>query len=58
LIILDTNVVSEAMRPAPDQRVLAWLHAQPLTELATTAITLAEINYGLCRLPRGHRRDD
>jgi toxin FitB len=51
-------VVSEAIKPAPDRRAMAWLRAQALTELATTAVTLAEINYGLCRLPRGRRRDD
>jgi toxin FitB len=46
------------MRPAPNARVMAWLRTQPLAELATTAVTLAEINYGLCRRPRGRRRDD
>ena len=46
------------MKPVPDRRAMAWLRAQPLTELATTAVTLAEINYGLCRLPPGRRRDD
>jgi toxin FitB len=46
------------MKPAPDRRAMAWLRAQPLTELATTAVTLAEIDYGLCRLPRGRRRDN
>jgi toxin FitB len=46
------------MRPAPNARVMSWLRAQPLAELATTAVTLAEIKYGLCRLPRGRRRDD
>ena len=58
MIVLDTNVVSEAMKPAPDRRAMAWLRAQPLAELTTTAVTLAEISYGLCRLPRGRRRDD
>lgn len=58
MIVLDTNVVSEAMKHAPDARVMAWLRAQELEELATTAITLAEINYGLRRLPSGRRRDD
>ena len=46
------------MKPAPDRRVMVWLRTQRLTELATTAVTLAEINYGVCRLPRGRRRDD
>jgi predicted nucleic acid-binding protein len=45
------------MRPAPNVRVMAWLRAQPLTDLATTAVSLAEISYGLCRLPRSRRRD-
>ena len=58
MIILDTNVVSEAMKPAPHAGVMAWLREQPLEELATTAITLAEINYGLRRLPHGRRRGD
>jgi predicted nucleic acid-binding protein len=51
-------VISEAMKRAPDRHVMAWLRAQPLAELATTAVTLAEIDYGLRRLPRGRRRDD
>jgi len=46
------------MKPAPDRRAMAWLRAQSPAELATTAVTLAEISYGLCRLPRGRRRDD
>jgi predicted nucleic acid-binding protein len=46
------------MRPGPDGRVMTWLRAQPLAELATTSVTLAEISYGLRRLPRGRRRDD
>jgi predicted nucleic acid-binding protein len=37
---------------------MAWLRGQSLANLATTAVSLAEINYGLCRLPRGRRRDD
>ena len=56
MIILDTNVISEAMRPRPDARVMAWLRKQPLSTLATTAITVAEIRYGLDRLPEGQRR--
>jgi predicted nucleic acid-binding protein len=58
VIVLDTNVVSEAMRPAPDAAVMAWLRAQPLSEIATTTVTLAEIDYGLCRIPTGRRRED
>jgi hypothetical protein len=58
VIVLDTNVISEAIKPSPDAQVMAWLRGQFLANLATTAVSLAEINYGLCRLPRGRRRDD
>ena len=58
MIILDTNVSSEAMRAIPDPAVLGWLGAQPLTELATTTINIAEVRYGLARLPFGRRRRD
>lgn len=58
MIVLDTNVVSEMMKPGPEARVMAWLRAQRSQDLATTAITLAEINYGLRRLPDSRRRDD
>ncbi len=57
MIILDTNVVSELMRPAGDRRVLNWMHETGDGELATTAITVAEIEYGLARLPDGSRAD-
>jgi predicted nucleic acid-binding protein len=58
VIVLDTDVISEATRPAAESRVMAWLRSRPLEELAMTAVSLAEISYGLCRLPRGRRRDD
>ncbi len=56
MIILDTNIISEIMRPAAEERVMAWLRKQPLKLLATTAVTVAEIRYGLGRLPEGQRR--
>jgi len=58
MIILDTNVISEVMRASPDRAVLGWLGSQPLPELATTAISLAEVRHGLARLPFGRRRRD
>jgi toxin FitB len=58
VIVLDTNVLSEMMRPAPDQRAVAWLASQPMSGLFTTALTQAEILYGLTLLPPGRRRDD
>jgi predicted nucleic acid-binding protein len=56
MIILDTNVISELMRARPAPIVLEWSRAQPLRELATTSISLAEIRHGLARLPFGRRR--
>ena len=57
-MILDTNVLSELARPQPDTNVLAWLRAQPSTQLATTTINIAEILAGIELLPEGARRDD
>ena len=57
MIILDTNVLSELMRPTPSPRVMAWIAKQSATELFTTSITEAEIFYGLELLTRGKRRE-
>jgi len=57
MIILDTNVLSELMRPKPSESVLAWIAKQPDAELFTTSITEAEIFYGIEVLPRGKRRE-
>ena len=57
MIVLDTNVVSELMRPKPAPVVLAWLRRQVAADLFTTAVTLAEVRYGIARLPDGHRKD-
>lgn len=56
MIILDTNVVSEPMRPKPSERVRGWIETQVRAELCTTVITQAEILYGLALLPSGKRR--
>jgi predicted nucleic acid-binding protein len=56
MIILDTNVLSEVMKPAPSPRVVRWLGQYPALGLFTTAITQAEILYGLELLPKGKRR--
>jgi toxin FitB len=58
MIILDTNVVSELMRPAPLPAVLAWLQEHAGHGVCTTAVTVAEIRYGIARLPEGRRRDE
>ena len=57
MIVLDTNVLSELMRPDPDGAVLAWFAGQRRAELCTTAISEAELAYGLALLPMGRRRD-
>jgi len=57
MIILDTNVLSELMRPTPSPRVAAWVAKQSVTELFTTSITEAEIFYGIELLAKGKRRE-
>lgn len=56
MILLDTNVLSELMRPAPDPAVERWLAAQPDASLFISAITEAELRYGAALLPSGKRR--
>lgn len=56
MIVLDTSVVSELMRAAPAASVVAWVHAQPPPQLCTTSVTLAEVRYGIARLPQGRRK--
>lgn len=57
MIVLDTNVISELMRPQPHAAVLTWVSAQPRDLLYTTSINRAEILYGIAALPAGRRRD-
>jgi toxin FitB len=56
LIILDADVISELARPAPDPGVLSWVDSLEVSDLATTAISAAELHYGIARLPDGHRK--
>jgi hypothetical protein len=57
VIIVDTNVASELMKPSPAPVVRDWVRARRDSELYTTSITLAEILYGIERLPDGHRKE-
>ncbi len=57
MIVLDTNVLSELIRPEPDARVAAWVAHQRRAELCTTAVSEAELAYGLALLPKGRRRE-
>lgn len=56
MILLDTNVISEAMKPDSDPRVRRWLDAQPAEALFLSSVTLAELSYGVSVLPKGKRR--
>jgi hypothetical protein len=58
MIVLDTNVVSEAMKPAPSKAVLDWLNQQESERLHLSSATIGEIEYGLRILPDGRRRHD
>jgi hypothetical protein len=58
VIILDTNVICELIRPAPDPGVLTWLDSLPAEDTSITAITAAELLYGVRRLPDGRRKDE
>lgn len=56
MILLDTNILSELMRPQPDANVVRWLDNQLTSTLFTSAITRAEIELGLALLPEGKRK--
>ena len=56
MIILDTNVISELARIDPGPVVVTWLDSLPAADVATTAITAAELRYAVARLPDGRRR--
>ena len=58
MILLDTNVILEMMRPEPEPSVMLWLREQALDNLAVSSVTVAEISYGLARLPKGKRKRD
>jgi toxin FitB len=58
VIILDTSVISELTRPVSDSGVIAWLDSLPPEEAAITAITAAELRYGVRRMPDGRRKTE
>ena len=58
MYVLDTNIISELIRPRPNEGVIQWVGNQSLSNLYTTAVTKAEIYYGLHILPKGKRRTD
>ncbi|MGH3635844.1 type II toxin-antitoxin system VapC family toxin [Mycobacterium sp.] len=56
MILVDTNVISEPLRKTPDRRVVEWLDAQPIETLYLSAITVAELRFGVASLPTGKCR--
>ncbi len=56
-VLVDTNVVSELIRPSPDPAVENWVTARPATELHFSAVGEAELRYGVLILPTGRRKD-
>jgi predicted nucleic acid-binding protein len=56
VVVLDTNVISELMRPAPDLQVQNWVREVPPATVYTASVTLAEVRFGIARLPAGRRR--
>ena len=57
MILVDTNVISEPLRKSPEPRVIAWLDSQPTETLFLSAITVAELRFGVASLPPGRRRE-
>lgn len=56
MILLDTNVLSELMRPAPSAAVENWIGRQPVASIFISAITEAELRYGVAQLPEGRQQ--
>jgi toxin FitB len=57
MILLDTNVVSEPLKPAGDPAVLVWINSQAIESLYLSTISLAELRFGIAILPDGKRKD-
>jgi predicted nucleic acid-binding protein len=57
MILLDTNVISEAMKPAPEAAVRDWLDEQAAETLYLSSVTIAELTFGIGALPQGRRKD-
>ncbi|CVI24185.1 putative VapC ribonuclease Y4jK [Agrobacterium fabacearum CFBP 5771] len=56
MILLDNNVISEPWKPVPDEAVIAWLDAQAVETLFISAITIAELRFGIAVMPSGRRQ--
>jgi toxin FitB len=58
VIVLDTNIISELTRQIPEPGVISWLDSLPAEEIGTTAVTAAELLYGVARMPAGRRKTE
>ena len=56
MILVDTNVISETLRQQPDPAVVRWMDTQSIETLYLSAVTVAELRYGIAVLPEGRRR--
>lgn len=56
MILIDTNVISELWKAEPNPDVLAWIDAQAIETLYLSAVTVAELRFGLATMPEGKRR--
>lgn len=57
MIVLDTNVISELMRAAPNRKVVSWVDSRPTGALAVSAVTVAEVLYGISQQDDGQRKE-
>jgi predicted nucleic acid-binding protein len=57
MILLDTNVISEIMRPRPDSRVASWIQSLPRNEFWTSSVVVAELLSGIDLMPPGRRQE-
>ena len=57
MILVDTDLISEPLRKVPEARAIDWIDAQPMETLYLSAITVAELRFGVASLPAGKRRD-
>ena len=57
MVVLDTNVISELVRPGGDPAIASWVARRPTSSLFLTAVTEAELRFGLAIMPEGKRQD-
>jgi len=56
MILVDTNVISEPLQALPNQQVISWIDSQPVETLYLSAISVAELRFGMMVLPEGKQK--